>query len=233
MRKNLFHTPPEGSDTVKLSMGAVLTREQYDLWSEYTKVFRDRWDFDEQTCELIGIVGSDLFEAEFQERGAAIYTDCVSVPVRNALYQMFLMHTRWNHLHELGIVSPILDYGSGVGVTSNMLWEKGYRDIYCHELPGIQREVMQEVFKHKDGIDVWDGKSPDTFNTVLCLNVLEHVEDPLGLLNQFYRLGKRVIADVVIDEDTKLQTPHIAPKNDLRKCADILRERNGLFYESF
>jgi 2-polyprenyl-3-methyl-5-hydroxy-6-metoxy-1,4-benzoquinol methylase len=212
-------------------MRAEVTERQYKLWKMYADAFKRRWGFYEELSEFIGISGGDVFEAEFQEHGPICYSNSVALPVRNALYQMFLIATRWPRLREMGLAAPILDYGSGVGYTSLWLWSKGYQDLYCYEPPGIQREIMEDVFKDLPNISVWDENTPAHFSTVLCTNVLEHAEDPLGLLNKLYGLGSRVIADVCIDRDDEPQTPHVAPKNDLRKCQDILLENRGLYEE--
>ncbi|MHC4621455.1 MAG: class I SAM-dependent methyltransferase [Planctomycetota bacterium] len=134
---------------------------------------------------------------------------------------------RWYWIREMGVMSPVLDYGCGVGFFSVWLHNKGYKDLHGYELPGVQREIMVEAFRPR-GIKVWDNDGGG-FNTVLCLNVLEHVEHPLALLERLYELGKRVIADICIDEHDKMQGPHIAPVDELRECERILRKRRGLY----
>jgi hypothetical protein len=220
----------DGATVIMKGLHAKVTKRQYELWKMYGDVFRRRWGFDEWICEYIGIAGGEVFEAEFKERGPSSYTDSVVIPIRNALYQMFLISTRWPRLHEMGLATPILDYGAGVGYLSLWLWSKGYENLYCYEPPGIQREIMKDVFEDR-GVSVWDEKTPDHFSTVVCINVLEHVENPMALLEKLYGLSNRVIADVCIDEDDKLQGPHIAPKDELRECRRILMENRGLYEE--
>jgi len=216
--------------TVRLSLGAVITQHQYDIWKIYVDVFRKRWDFDQQLCEFAGIAGGDLFAAEFTERGDKTYFDSIVLPVRNAFYQMFMANIRWANLREMGLAGPILDYGCGVGYLLHWLRSVGYENLYGYEPPGIQREIMHSAFKDS-GITVWDEHAPDRFGTIVCLNVLEHVSDPVGLLNKFYKMTNRVIADVVIDPEDGEQSSHIAPKDALRECAYMLGNRRGLYVE--
>jgi SAM-dependent methyltransferase len=213
----------------KTALGTEISKAQSLAWGEYLKIFKDRWNLAPGVAEYAAICGGDLFEAEFAEHGVDAYAASVILPIRNAFYQMFMLPFRWEKLREMGVADPVLDYGCGVGLLANWLHDKGHRDVYGYEPPGIQQEIMARSFEGKPDIHVWDGKTPDRFNTVICLNVLEHVEDPVGLLKKLYRLSNRVIADVCIDEETKLQTPHIAPHEALRECADILRDHGSLY----
>lgn len=210
-------------------MGTEISSAQLLMWDIYFKIFRERWGLDPKVCEQIGITAADVFEAEFQEFGTEAYARSVALPIRNAMYQAMMLPYRWAELREVGIADPVLDYGCGVGLLANWLWYKGHRGVYGYEPPGIQQEIMAASFDRKDGIDAWDEKTPDRFSTVICFNVLEHVPDPVGLLNKLYTLSNRVIADVCIDEEDKLQDPHIAPKDALRECAGILHRRGGLY----
>ena len=64
--------------------------------------------------------------------------------------------------------------------------------------------------------------------TALCINVLEHVTDPVTLLERLYTFSKRVIANVCMDEKEK---SHIASRSDLERCRIILEKRGGLYSE--
>ena len=205
----------------------VISSAALSAWHVYMDIFERRWGLTRKISEHISITAGDLLEAEFVERGKEAYSTSVALPIRNAMYQAMMVEWRWSFLREMGIMSPVLDYGCGVGLFLLWLHRKGYTDLYGYELPGVQRSVMKEVFD-KYGIGVWDHDGGG-FNTVICLNVLEHVEHPLELLNKLYGLGKRVLADICIDEDDKNQIPHIAPKDELAECREILIERKGLY----
>jgi len=209
------------------NLGVEIPESAMLIWQIYLDIFQRRWGLDSKISEYIGQTAADVFEAEFAEHGLSAYGTSIALPIRNATYQAFLAEWRWKWLREIGIMSPVLDYGCGVGFFSVWLHNKGYKDLYGYELPGVQKSIMAEAFKTR-GIGVWDHDRAG-FNTVICLNVLEHVEHPLELLHKLYGLGKRVIADICIDKDEKIQGPHIAPHGELRECEVILRERRGLY----
>ena len=178
-------------------------------------------------------MGGELCDMEFTARGLASYSDSVIIPFRNALYQMFMLEKRWEHLREMGIMEPVLEYGCGVGLLLLHLKRVGKNDLYGYELPGIQQEIMAEAFR-RHGIKVWDDSMDIRFNTVICINVLEHVADPVRLLRKLYKLSNRVIANICIDPDDHKQIPHIANPDALRECEKVLRSRNSLYeYEPY
>ncbi|MHC4621611.1 MAG: class I SAM-dependent methyltransferase [Planctomycetota bacterium] len=211
----------------RTNLGAEINEDAMLIWQVYLDIFQRRWGISPRISEYISQTVGSLSEAEFIEYGPSAYSTSIALPIRNAAYQAFVVEWRWRQLREMGIMSPVLDYGCGVGILSLWLHRKGYKDLYGYELPGIQQSVMAEAFK-KNGIHVWDGKRGG-FNTVICLNVLEHVEHPVELLNRLYGLGKRVIADICIDADDKIQRMHVAPHDELRECRAILCERRGLY----
>jgi len=200
------------------------------MWDTYLKIFKERWGLDRETCERVAMDAGDIFEAEFQEFGTEAYARSVVLPIRNAVYQAIMLPHRWAEFRKIGISDPVLDYGCGVGLLSNWLWHKGHREIYGYEPPGVQQEIMARSFDGKDGIYAWDGKTPGHFNTVICINVLEHVEDPVALLNKLYKLSNRVIANVHIDEEDRPKGSHIASKESMRECKKVL-ERAGTLFE--
>lgn len=218
----------KNSDGLHTPLGRSLTREELNHWNDYCEIFKSRWGFDKILCEYIALCGGDLFEAEYSEQGESAYTNSVCLPIRNASYQMFMIKYRWPKLREMGLAKPLLDYGCGSGFLLKWLWQVGHENLYGFEPPGIQREIMTEVFKEKD-IMVWDEKYPNKFKTIICLNVLEHVEGPMKMLEYFYSMSNRVIADICIDEDEHEQTPHIAPKEELFECRKILVRKGTLF----
>ena len=156
------------------------------------------------------------------------YSTSVCLPIRNAFYQMFMMGTRWPRLREMGLPTPLLDYGCGSGFLLHWLAGMGYGGLWGFEPPGIQREIMKSAFAGSD-IQIWNEEAPKKFKTVVCLNVLEHVRHPMKTLEYFYSMSNRVIADICIDKDDHEQTPHIAPKDELRECEKLLRKKGSLY----
>lgn len=192
-----------------------------DLWNVYADEFKRRWDIDREVSAMFGARGKKVFAAEFKERGAATYRDSVLLPIRNAFYSASVMKTRWQHLSGMNLSEPILDYGCGVGFTLMWLKRQGFNDLYAHELDGVQGEVMRAV-TGPAGIKEWHG---ERMGTVLCINVLEHVNDPVSLLDKLLGIGNRVIANICTDDDA----PHIASHAELEKCRAILESKETLY----
>lgn len=200
------------------------SREAVALWNEYSDYFMERWGIDREVSALIGARSKQIFAAEFKERGGATYCDSVILPIRNAFYMASQIGERWAAMKKMEIVEPVLDYGCGVGF--QLLWLKrhGFSELYGYEIPGIQETVMTDMLaKHK--IPKWDGSHVET---VLCTNVLEHVLDPVDMLNRLLTIGKRVIANICTDHES----PHIAPHDQLEICRDMLKERGTLYCEA-
>ncbi len=214
----------------KLHGGLRLSKEQWDIFHEYVSIFFDRWGMKNPAifAEQVGNRGGDLFEMEFETRGPAAYSDSVVLPFRNAFYQTAMLNQRWYHLREMGLMEPILDYGCGVGLLLVHLKHMGKENLWGYELPGIQQEIMAEAFR-RNGIGVWDDSMDMRFNTIICINVLEHVADPVALLHKLYSMSNRVIADICIDTDDHQQSPHIAPVEALRECKKVLNARRSLY----
>ena len=102
------------------------------------------------------------------------------------------------------------------------LKDQGFTDLYAHDLPGVQHDVMEAVMT-ANGVKQWDGGK---VGTVLCFNMLEHVANPVEVLSMFYSIGDRVIANADMDRDEK---SHVAPVEELKKCRRMLEEREGLY----
>jgi hypothetical protein len=195
----------------------------HELWDIYAQEFQDRWGIDRKVSLLVGAVGKSVFAAEYKDHGEQTYRDSVILPIRNAFYAASVMEHRWSQFKTMQIVGPILDYGCGVGLQLLYMKRKGFKQLYGFELPGIQHSVMESVFK-KEGIGVWNG---EPVKTVICMNVLEHVGDPVALLNKLVQTG-RVIANICTDRH---DSPHVAPEDQLEKCRRILEDQ-GTLYEA-
>lgn len=68
---------------------------------------------------------------------------------------------------------------------------------YCNNILGEKVVVLGNV---EEGINLED----NCYDTVVCLEVLEHLNDPLGALRELYRISrKRIIITVPFDEKIK------------------------------
>lgn len=192
-----------------------------EIWTIYANEFKRRWGIDREVAAIIGARSKTVFAAEFQEHGDLAYKNSVILPIRNALYGAATINLRWEGIARLAPKEPVLDYGCGVGVM--LLWMKrnGFNELFGYEVDGIQKSVMLSVFK-KCGIKKWDGEAVET---VTCMNVLEHVPDPVALLTRLMKIGNRVIANICTDHDS----PHIAPHDKLEECRNMLEKSGGLY----
>jgi methionine biosynthesis protein MetW len=106
----------------------------------------------------------------------------------------------YRHHAALSLVrrSPILDVGAGDGLFLRMLSERGFADAKGLDLSPVAVERGR-----KDGLDVEcvDITAPlpfadASFETVVALDVLEHVLEPANLLQEMGRVGREVVVTV-------------------------------------
>jgi SAM-dependent methyltransferase len=93
-------------------------------------------------------------------------------------------------------VGSVLDVGAGVGFFSRLLLEQGAREAVCVD-PAYEREY-DEVHAGKP-IRFVHGVGSSTADTVLLMDVLEHVDDDIGLLASYgalVPLGARLLISV-------------------------------------
>jgi len=93
----------------------------------------------------------------------------------------------------------IIEIGSGTGNITHFLSTEGRQVVATDVVPAYRRE-LQSIFSDHSNVSVgkFDLTAPapaeylaDPFDTVVCLNVLEHVEDDLFALDQM----REVLAD--------------------------------------
>ena len=84
------------------------------------------------------------------------------------------------------IKGRVLDIGCG---------EKPYRDIFSSRIDSYIGVDLPQTVHAKHAIDIFANAhylpfKKDTFDTVLCLEILEHVEMPLEVLKEIHRILK-------------------------------------------
>lgn len=187
----------------------------------YYKIFEEMWGINQEKALMLGAAGDVLWEAEVLEYGLDAYRTSVVLPIRNAYWRCSSLPILCNYLRQFPIEEPILDYGCGVGTVSAWLAnEQGY-DTYAYELPGIQRKVLKAA-GDRFGFTVLDDPTQIKPKTVLCINVLEHIEHPLPLVQSWFDNGaKYVYANFAYSD----QADHIGSHEEGRVIEKMLRER--------
>lgn len=191
-----------------------LAAEVYRL---YLDVFWDKFGLPRGLADLVGHHGEALCESEYRALGEKHYTDSLLICVRNAAYSAARAADRWDNLKPMRLEPPILDYGCGVGFTCLYLEKSGLAPCYGHDLEGLQTQVAESV-----GVKAWGG---EPVNTVLCLNMLEHVPQPVDILKNLRKLTPRVIANIC----TSPKHTHIASEDDLLQCKRMLVDTGCLY----
>lgn len=97
---------------------------------------------------------------------------------------------------ESCIGEEVLEVGANIGSYTRMLLER--RRLVCMEKEPLYAEILDGAFGHLSNIHVAQGDAQDPamweevrdgglFDTVVCVNVLEHLDDDAGVLAQFER----------------------------------------------
>ena len=113
-------------------------------------------------------------------------------------------------LRDLGnlTIGTILDVGCGSGHHTKYL----SGDVTVCDLSENAVKFVQEKLGYKGFVcDVSRGLPEDTsYDTVICTEVLEHVEDPIRLIKELKRVArKRVIVSVPKDDEAKRFEDHV------------------------
>jgi len=97
----------------------------------------------------------------------------------------------------------ILEVGCGIGNLTGLLLDCG--KVWASDIEGNYLKIVKERYgSHPNFVSalIWDIRIPPlrdfpkTFDTVVCSNVLEHIEEDLTVLNHFYQMlskGGRVV----------------------------------------
>lgn len=87
----------------------------------------------------------------------------------------------------------VLEYGCGIGSFAFMLVEAGLRVTAC-DISRVNLQFLQHRIERRDWADRIAVARPDEalrpaehYDVIACQHVLEHLDDPIGLLRQFHR----------------------------------------------
>jgi len=206
-------------------LSRITSPRAFDIWQGYARIIKHQLGLDEVVCDHLGHLGASVGVAEYLANGPSYYQTSVVAPIRNAWYGATSIERRWAALQQRSLIPPILDYGCGVGFTLVWMAECGYSPshLYGWDVPGAQRRVAQAAFD-RDGVQWWDERSPSTFGTIICLNVLEHVPSPLDTLGYLHSMTTNLIANC----DTDADGDHVAPVEERIEMRRLLLERGQL-----
>jgi hypothetical protein len=195
----------------------LINRSFYDL---YLQAIEDLWGLSKETAEKLGVMGNELFEAEFAVHGAKAYNNSVIMPIRNAFYSYCVLFSRhhkfFSHVY---LDSPVLDYGCGVGY--QLLWLKHLfptHEFWGYDVPGPQEQLTRYVFDKK-GINFGIPEKPQT---ILCFHVLEHLDDPFAKIDELRTLGGQLYASCVWDKGHG----HVVDEKKAKEVIAYLRKEN-------
>ena len=125
---------------------------------------------------------------------------------RNPIQRLLLWNFFWNFLNLTATkkVDSILDVGCGEGFTLNRLKEKGIGK----KLEGIEylKAAIELGHKTYPNINIKQGNiynlpyKDNSFDLVLCTEVLEHLDDPQKGLKELVRVSKKYLVVSVPNE---------------------------------
>lgn len=79
------------------------------------------------------------------------------------------------------LTGPFLDLGCGAGAATVHLARRGWTGMAV-DLSESARSLTRDALRHFPGVEVCERSGPGPFNTILMLDVLEHLADDRGAL---------------------------------------------------
>jgi len=92
-------------------------------------------------------------------------------------------------IEEFLIGEKVLDFGCGSGIFGKKISEKLKKEVIGIDI--VDKRVYQIPFLLYDGKNI--NFENDYFDVVICAFVLHHTEDPISILKELKRVGKRII----------------------------------------
>ena len=101
-------------------------------------------------------------------------------------YQAFFRVLLKSHIPN-GCSISVLDFGAGTGTYARMIADSGC-EVICAELDELMRQrLVGDGFNAVNDLSEVNGRE---FDLIYSFNVLEHIQDDLGVLKSFRRLVK-------------------------------------------
>lgn len=192
------------------------------------------WRYEEQLDAEAAAIGDE--HALYRTSRAYLYN----------LTAFAMTGTKLPYLSELVALLPprarVLDYGCGIGSDGLMLLEAGYRVEFA-DFGNPSTEYLRWRLEHR-GLDApvhdLDASVPDGFDAAYAFDVIEHVDDPYGLLGELERRASLVEVNFLepIPDDQTLHhdlpisalLEHVAERR-LRRYRLLHRRSHLVLYE--
>lgn len=128
---------------------------------------------------------ADEVDAFYETTDAYVYELMAANHIIQTLYSYYTMILKLNHMN----VDTVLDYGAGAGTLCILLDQIGYNPIYA-DLPGETFRFANWRFEQRDcNIPTVNLEDEDVeqsqFDCILCTEVIEHIVEPIALLEKF------------------------------------------------
>jgi methionine biosynthesis protein MetW len=106
----------------------------------------------------------------------------------------------WRHRAALDLVEeePVLDLGGGDGLFLSLLRERGFQNMKLLDVSPIAVRKAREKGLEAEVVDITEPLpfEDKSFGTVVALDVLEHLFDPLSLLMEMARVSRTIVVVV-------------------------------------
>ena len=182
-------------------------------------------DRDAELGELKEYLGDD-----FDERALERYQETVNEELSRAASEDDFYRTSRAYLYNLTVfaisgtkdpyleelmrhVPPgarLLDYGCGIGSDGLRLIEAGYRISFA-DFSNPSTEYLRWRLRRR-GLDAevfdLDRDQPSGFDLAYAFDVIEHVEDPIGMLARMERTADRVLVNCLEDDEDEDEPMH-------------------------
>ncbi|MCS4538198.1 MAG: methyltransferase domain-containing protein [Thaumarchaeota archaeon] len=149
-----------------------------------------------------------------EEEEVELYKKISYYPLQLAYWHMSLQQRRFRNWVIKQCKGAVLDYGGGIGDLSLALWRRGHKVTYL-DIRGSQNERFAKFLFEKHGADIemipLDDKSqmPElgTYDTIVCLDVIEHVPDAKQTIRTFHKHlvenGKLIATNIYYNPESR------------------------------
>ncbi|MCL2427396.1 MAG: methyltransferase domain-containing protein [Oscillospiraceae bacterium] len=148
------------------------------------------------------------------------YVDIVNAPWGKMFYDLLFSQLNIPHVPKLNI----LDFGSGLGVTANHFAK--WHDVTAVEPNDemIMHRCNQNEYKQvPGGIEKLSAFENESFDLILCHNVLEYIEDKEPIISELLRVLKFGSILSIVKHNRVGRVSHTAVfKNDPKKALSLI-----------